>query len=290
MNIILGLVMFGVALDLRRDDFVQLLRSPRAAAVGLLCQFLLLPAIAWSFSRFASPSPSFALGLILVAACPGGNVSNAFTHLAGGRTTTSVGMTAVSTLVCLVSLPLNMAFWGSLSDDTAALLRAVAPDPLDMLSSVAVLLAIPIALGTSFARWLPSVAARLRRPFKWFSILAFGAFIVIAFAKNLDVFSTYAAVTFPPVIALNAIALTLGYGGAWVAGLDEADRRAVSIEVGIQNAGLGLVLVFAVFDGLGGMALAAAGWGLWHLVSGLGLALWWGRTAERAVGLGHPSG
>lgn len=277
MNVILGTVMFGVALDLKLSDLRDVLRSPKAPLVGLASQVLVLPLLAWALGRVVAPTPSFGLGLILVASCPGGNVSNAFTHLARGDVATSVGMTAVSTLATLFTLPANVAFWGSRSADTAALLQEISPDPVELLRAVGLLVVLPAILGTATARWAPAVAARLRKPFRVGAILAFVAFVGLAFWKNREPFVALGAVAFPPVILLNSVALALGYGAAWAAGLPEAARRAVSIEVGIQNAGFGLVLVFTVFDGLGGMALVCAAWGLWHLVSGLGLALIWGQ-------------
>jgi BASS family bile acid:Na+ symporter len=279
--------MFGVALDLKLSDFKQLLRQPKPPGIGLLAQFLLLPALTWALSRaligIGLITPSMALGMILVAACPGGNVSNFITHLAGGRTTTSIGMTAVSTAASVVMTPVNIGLWGSISPDTSAILTEVALDPLDMLRAVMLMLGIPIVVGVGLATRFPGLAKKLHPPFKWLSVLFFVSFIVLAVKANIDVFVPYLPKVFIPVLIMNALALSLGFWVAKLAGLDERDQRAVSIEVGIQNSGLGLVLIFAFFAGLGGMALIAAWWGIWHIIAGLSLAFWWTRK-DRAAG------
>lgn len=268
LQIALGFVMFGVALELKPADLAQLTRDPRAPLVGLLCQFILLPALAAGLALSIASSPSMALGMMLVAACPGGNVSNFLTQLAGGRLSVSVGMTALSTLLAVITTPLNISFWGTRSDYTAPLVRAVALDPVDMLQSVAVLLLAPVALGMTVAHLAPGPTQRLSGAMKVLSSIFFTVVVAIAVANNLDIFAEGIRWVFLPVAALHAVAFTLGYGASWLTGLDEGSRRAVAFEVGIQNSGLGLVLVFSFFDGLGGMAVVAAWWGIWHILAG----------------------
>ena len=283
LNVILGLVMFGVALDLRVSDFHTLLRSPRAPLTGLVCQFLILPALTFGLVWLVAPTPSIALGMILVAACPGGNVSNFITHLAKGNTSVSVGMTAVSTTAAIVTTPLNLAFWGSLYPGTQDLLEeGVRLDPLNMFVTVGALLGIPIVLGMLTAAYLPRVAAVLRTPFKVLSILFFVVFVVGAFGKNFDHFVSWVGIVFVPVLVMNAVALGLGWTAGRLVRVPPADRRAMAIEVGIQNSGLGLILCFNHFDGLGGMAVTAAWWGIWHLIAGLSLAAVWSRIRPAA--------
>lgn len=278
LDLILGLVMYGVALDLRLAHFTALVRRPCPPLVGLVAQLALLPAATFVLTLVLVPGrPSLALGMLLVSACPGGNVSNFLTHLAGGRTSVSIGMTAVTTAACVVLLPLQLTFWGGLRDDTAALLSSVALDPLELLGTIAALLVLPTVLGMATAARLPRVATALRRPWRVGSILSFLAFVAVAFHANYDAFARFVGVVFAPVAIMNAFALALGWGTAWLAGLRVADRRAVTFEVGIQNSGLALVLVFAFFEGLGGMAVIAAWWGLWHLVTGFALAATWAR-------------
>ena len=277
LNLIIGLIMFGVALDLRWQDFARIVRSPKGPLIGLVAQFVLLPAFTFVLVLILRPTPSIGLGMILIAACPGGNVSNFLTYLAKGNTAMSVTMTAISTVVAVVLTPLNLGFWGSLNPETAAILTAIQMDPTDIFETILLILGIPTALGMSCAFLLPTVARRLHQPFKIFSIVAFLTFLGIAFSQNLDVFVNYVGWVAFAVFLHNGLALSIGYSAAWLCGLPEADRRAISIEVGIQNSALGLALVFRYFDGLGGMALVAGWWGIWHIVSGLTVASIWAR-------------
>ena len=277
LNLIIGLIMFGVALDLRWQDFARIVRSPKGPLIGLVAQFVLLPAFTFVLVLILRPTPSIGLGMILIAACPGGNVSNFLTYLAKGNTAMSVTMTAISTVVAVVLTPLNLGFWGSLNPETAAILTAIQMDATDIFETILLILGIPTALGMSCAFLLPTVARRLHQPFKIFSIVAFLTFLGIAFSQNLDVFVNYVGWVAFAIFLHNGLALSIGYSAAWLCGLPEADRRAISIEVGIQNSALGLALVFRYFDGLGGMALVAGWWGIWHIISGLTVASIWAR-------------
>lgn len=285
LNVILGLVMFGVALDLHIRDFKRLFLAPKGPLIGLTAQFLLLPMFTYLLIRIIEPMPSLALGMILVAACPGGNVSNFITHLAGGNTALSVTMTAISTTLALVMTPFNLTFWGSLYPPTAELLTQVQLDPVQVFFTIVMILGIPLAAGMSLRHYAPKIAARLRRPFKIASIGVFVLFIAIAFMMNFDNFQTFIVHVFYIVFLHNATALLLGFWSSRLLGMPHRDARAVSIEVGIQNSGLGLVLIFDFFHGLGGMALVAAWWGIWHLVAGLSLATYWSRKPAAAPAL-----
>lgn len=280
LNAILGTLMFGVALDIKVADFRRIARDPRGALVGIVGQFVLLPAATWALTLLLEPPPSVALGMILVASCPGGNVSNVMTYLAGGNAALSVGMTAISTSLAVVMTPLNLTLWGSLNPHTAALLHAVSMSPLSIFGTVLVILGLPLALGMFVGNRWPASAAKVRRPLRVVGGLIFLAFIVIGVSKNARFFGPDLLPAFAPIAAIvalhNASALTLGYLSARAIRLPAWDARAVAIEVGIQNSGLGLVLVFNFFAGLGGMAMVAAWWGVWHIVAGLTLALFWG--------------
>ena len=277
LNGILGLVMFGVALDLKLEDFRRVASSGRPALLGLGTQLLLLPAITFLLVSWIEPAPSMALGAFLVAACPGGTVSNFLAHLARGNTALSVTMSAVSTMAAALTTPFNLALWGSLYPPTRNLLREVNLDPMDIALTVALILGLPILLGMGVAHRQPGLAARLRRPLRALSLVVFAAFVLGALAANFDHFLTHIGMVAGLVLVHNSLALGCGYGVARVFGLAEADRRALAIEVGIQNSGLGLLLIFTFFEGLGGMALVAAWWGVWHLISGLSLATYWSR-------------
>ncbi|MBZ0129036.1 MAG: bile acid:sodium symporter family protein [Rhodobacteraceae bacterium] len=272
LNAILAIVMFSIALDLRPADFRRLVQAPKALVTGLVSQFIVLPVLTFLLILATTPRPSIALGLMLVAACPGGNISNFITHRAGGNSALSVSMTAFATIAAILLTPLNIAFWGNLYGPTRAILRATSIDPLQVAITVALMLVLPLFLGLMLNARRPEMAARIRRPMQNLSMLIFVAFIVLALAANWSFFLDYVHIVAVLVILHNALALGGGYLAATLAGLSQFDRRAVTIETGIQNSGLGLVLIFGFFGGLGGMAVVAAFWGIWHAISGIALA------------------
>lgn len=277
LNFILAIIMFGVALDLRLDDFRRVLRQPRAPLIGLCCQFLLMPALASLLLLWLQPAPSIALGILLVAACPGGNVSNFFTSLGRGNAALSVSMSAISTLLSILMTPLNLMFWGRLNPATRELLQQIDITPGQIFLTVLTILIIPTFTGMLLAQQRPAWAARLRLPLRRLSIGFMLCFIGGALAANFDNFLQYIGNAFWLVLGVNASALLLGYAAARLARLPVRDARAVAFETGIQNSSFGLLLIYNFFNGLGGMALIAAWWGVWHLISGLGLALFWSR-------------
>lgn len=283
LNVILGLIMFGVALDITTGELRSLRNAPVAVTVGLVAQFLMLPALTFGLTQVLDPAPSIALGMILVGASPGGNMSNFITHVAKGNTLLSVGMTGASTVLAVVLTPLNFAFWGSLDEDTDALMRSVSLDPLELIGTVALLLGVPVALGMLLRAKKPDLAKRLHRPMRIASLVFFGIFLLVAFLSNVQNFVDYIGFVALAVLLHNGFALATGYAAAAALRLPERDRRAISIEVGIQNSALSLALIFGFFDGLGGMALVAAWWGIWHIVSGFTMAAFWSRrpTGER---------
>lgn len=275
LNGILGLIIFGVALDLTPRDFIKIFRAPKGPVVGLITQFLILPAFTFLLTLILRPAPSIALGMILIASCPSGNLSNFLSHLAKGNAALSVTMTAVSTVVAVVMTPFNISFWGNLNPHTRPILQDVQLDFWTLFFTVLTILFVPMALGMATRRFFPGIADRLHTPFKYGSVLFFILFLIIAFRNNFDIFIATIPYVMLAVILHNATALSLGYGFARLCKLEQRDRRAVCIEVGIQNSALGLVLIFGFFDGLGGMAITAGLWGIWHVIVGLPLAYYW---------------
>jgi BASS family bile acid:Na+ symporter len=269
INAAIGLMMLGVALELKLDDFKRILIAPKAPFIGLVAQFVLLPVFTFLLTLIIKPPPSIALGMILVASCPGGNLSNIITYLARGNCAISVSMTAVSTLAAIIMTPLNLALWGSLNPHTAGILRKVSLSPLDVFVTVFIILGIPLCVGLLIARSFPALVTKVRRPFKIFSLIFFIGIVAAALGANWQNFINYIGLVFIAVLIHNALALNLGFWAGRISRLTEQDTRAVSIEVGIQNSGLGLVLVFNFFNGLGGMAILVAWWGIWHIIAGL---------------------
>jgi BASS family bile acid:Na+ symporter len=215
------------------------------------------------------PPPSIALGMILVAACPGGNLSNIITYLAHGNCAVSVSMTAVSTAAAIFMTPLNLTIWGSLNPQTAKILREVSLSPFDVFINIFIILGIPLIVGLSLSHYFPSLVEKVRKPFKIFSLIFFLGIVAAALIANWQHFINYVGLVFLGVLVHNALALNLGFWSGRLVRLSEPDTRAVSIEVGIQNSGLGLILVFNFFEGLGGMAIITAWWGIWHIIAGL---------------------
>ena len=284
LNVVLGFVMFGVSLELKADDFREALRTPRALVIGLAAHHLVFPALTYLLVLLLAPRPSIALGMILVSSCPAGNISNFLTHFARGNTALSVAISTLSTLAAIVMTPVNIALWGGLYEPAQPLLRQVAVNPLEMFLHVFLLLGLPLALGLAVSRRWPRFTARAQRPMKVFSLIFFLLFVLAALAANWNYFLVYVGMVVAVVFVHNASALLTGYALAFAASLPERDRRAVSIECGIQNSGLGLILIFNFFDGLGGMAVVAAWWGIWHIVAGLSLATFWSRRPPRLAG------
>lgn len=272
LNAVLAIVMFSIALELRPADFKRILQTPKALVTGLVSQFLLLPALTLLLVMATAPRPSIALGMILVAACPGGNISNFITHRAGGNAALSVSMTAFSTVSAIVMTPLNIAFWGSLYTPTRAILRETSIDPMSVAITVGLMLVLPLCVGMAVNVRRPDLSARLRRPMQYVSMGIFIAFVTLSLAANWALFLQYAGVVAALVLVHNGLALATGFSVASVVGLSSYDRRAITIETGIQNSGLGLILIFGFFNGLGGMAVVAAFWGIWHILSGIALA------------------
>ena len=284
INIAIGLMMFGVALDLKLEDFKRIIVSPKAPGIGLVAQFMLLPALTFLLTLILRPQPSIALGMILVAACPGGNLSNIITYLAKGNCAVSISMTAVSTAAAVVMTPLNLALWGGLNPDTAEILRKVSLSPVDVFTTIFLILGIPLILGLTLSRIFPALADKVRKPFKIFSLVFFMVIVCGALAANWSIFLKVVGLVMLIVLLHNALALNLGYWSGRLCRLDERDSRAVCIEVGIQNSALGLVLVFNFFEGLGGMAILVAWWGIWHIIAGLITAFIFTRFALPAEG------
>jgi len=281
LNVVLGLVMFGVALELKVEDFRNALKVPKGIALGLVGHHILFPAMTWCLVWILKPAPSIALGMILVSSCPAGHISNFLTHYARGNAALSVSVSALSSLAALVMTPLNFTFWGNLSPVTRGLMREIAVSPEQMLQVIVLLLGVPLGLGLWMSHRHPRFAAKAQKPMKIFSLLVLAGFIVGTLGANFRYFVEYIHFVFFVVLVHNCLALGSGYLFSAMLGLRERDRRAVTFEMGIQNSGLGLILIFDFFNGLGGMAVVTAWWGVWHIVAGMTVASFWRRRDPR---------
>ena len=277
LNICLAFIMFGVAIELKVDDFKLLIKYPKAIFTGLISQFLILPAITFAFIWVIKPSAGIALGMMLVAACPGGNVSNFFSILSKGNVALSVSITAIASSMAVFLTPLNFTFWASQYQPTQELLHHVNLDVYGIIITIILVLLIPLAIGMLVNHRNPKFTEKYSSLIRKISILIFSAFVIIGLASNFDYFLNYIHIIIFIVLIHNALAFLVGYTTGAVTGLCEKDRRSIAIETGIQNSGLALVLIFDFFDGLGSMAIIAAWWGIWHLIAGFAISWYWSR-------------
>lgn len=283
LNICLAFLMFGVALDIKVSDFKYILRHPKVAVIGLTSQLLLLPILTILLAWLFNPPASIALGMVLIASCPGGNVSNFMVHLAKANAALSVMLTSISTISAVVLTPIAFSFWSTFIPDTAALRESISVDPIDMTLTIIQLIFVPLLIGMYINHRFNDFACKIKKPVKIFSILIFMSFVVFAMIGNYQNIIEHVGKVFWIVLVHNSIGFLLGFSWAKLFGLQDNDARAISIETGIQNSGLGLILIFNFFDGIGGMAMITAWWGIWHLISGFCLATWWSRKQEKKV-------
>jgi bile acid:Na+ symporter, BASS family len=279
LNAIIALMIFGVSLDLRADDFRRVVTHPRAPLAGLFAQAVVVPALTCLLSWVFRVDPALSLGMILVAACPSGALSNVLAWRARGNVALSVSMTAVSSLAAPVLTPLNFALYGWLNPRTRPLLTEIAIPAGGILLQVALVLALPMLVGMVVGHRWPRFVRASERPLRVASLLILVGFIAVAFAANRGLFLARFGEFFWLVVAQNAMALGVGAAIATLLALPDADRRALTLEVGIHNSGLGLVILFTFLPTAGALMLITAFWGVWHLVSGLALSGWWGRRA-----------
>ena len=289
INIILSFIMFGVALGIKPAEFKTLIKQPKSLILGLISQVIALPLVTFiviiALNNYITPT--VAMGMILVASCPGGNISNFMSSLSKANTELSVGLTATTTLLATITTPFNFAFWGGLyvnfiSKHAKHMLQPLEIDNGQMFETVFILLGIPLVIGIFFSHYFPKITEKLKKPIQILSIVFFIAMVVMAFANNFDLFLKYIFFIFIIVLVHNLLALATGFSIASIFKLPNADRRTLTIETGIQNSGLGLVLLFnpKIFPpelALGGMLFITAWWGIWHIISGLSLSLYWNK-------------
>jgi len=288
LNIALAFIMFGVALDIKAEHFRDILNNPKSFIMGFISQTFLLPAFTFLLVLLLNPTPTVALGMILVAACPGGNISNFISSMARGNVALSVSLTAASTSAAIFFTPFNFALWGNLyinfynTHGAEALLRPLEIDKYQMFQTVFILLGIPVIIGLFVANKFPKLTAKIKKPFNRGSLLFFILMVIAMLSANFSQFTSYVHLVFFIVLLHNGLALSTGYFFSKLMKLPNNDQRTIAIETGIQNSGLALALMFnpKIFPPemeLGGMAIIAAWWGIWHIISGLTIAYFWSR-------------
>ncbi|TGM55664.1 bile acid:sodium symporter family protein [Leptospira biflexa] len=278
LGLVLALMIFGVALELRFIAFKAVLQRPVAAMSGLIGQVIILPWMTLLITLVLDLPAGIELGMLLVAASPGGNLSNIITHLGKGNTALSVSMTAVSSLFAIITLPLNFTLTANLNPVTHAMISGSGElriDSLMIIKSMIVLLLVPLLLGMILGNFFTKFAHKITPFFKRISSFAFLVFLIVAVGGNWKIFLENLGFVFIIVVFHNLIALIIGNLIARLFRQNESNKRAITIEVGMQNSGLALGLILTQFQAEPNMALVAAFWGIWHIISGLILVMYW---------------
>lgn len=271
LNLSIAIIMFGVALNIDKKKFIEIAKNPKGVIGGVISQFLLLPAFTFLLVYLMKPLPELALGMILVAACPGGNVSNFYSSVSKGNIALSISLTAIATVGAVFMTPINFTFWSELYLNENQGLQ-ISLDFWSMFKTVSLILGIPLILGLWVSSNFKTLTSKIVKPIRIFSFFILIAIILLAFLKNVEVFKEYYHYIIYIVFIHNALAFLIGFMVGKTMKLPLQDSKTISIETGIQNSGLALVIIFGMFNGNGGMALVAAWWGIWHIISGFVMA------------------
>ena len=264
INYLLGVVMFGMGLTLNLQDFKIVFSRPKDVIIGCLAQFTIMPLLAWILARLFSLDEALALGVVLVGCCPGGTASNVITYLAKGDLALSVGMTGVSTLFAPFLTPLlTWALAG----------KSVNVDVVGMLLSILWVVILPIVVGLIVKGLWPNFTKKATDYLPAFSSIAIAMIVAIIISANANKLLAGGSIIVLVVILHNLCGLSLGYLIGRLLGLSEAKKRAISIEVGMQNAGLGTNLAMTFFVATNPMAVVPCAISCaWHSISGTILA------------------
>jgi BASS family bile acid:Na+ symporter len=279
LNIAIGLIMVGVALGIKLTNFKKVFQNPKSFILGVLSQFVALPLVTFLLVITLPIPASVALGMILVAACPGGNISNFMSSYSKSNVELSVSLTMFSTLAAWIITPLNFAFYGNwflhISERRHTFLVPIEIDFMQMLQTITLILVIPLIAGLLIQYFFSNFADKAGPYVRRISMMVFVTIVSIAIYRNAGQIVAYLHIVFLLVL-LHSI---LGYGSGYLIGrsfkLSQIDTRTITLETGIQNAGLAMALVFnpKLFGGDGGMAAVTSWWGVWSILSGLIVAI-----------------
>ncbi|MBK6995483.1 MAG: bile acid:sodium symporter family protein [Lewinellaceae bacterium] len=278
LNMAMAFLMFSVALDVKFSDFRKVVDFPQSVGVGLLAQYLVFPLLTLGIIAVFQPPVSVAMGMVLVSMCPSGNMTNFLVHFAKANVPLSVTLNAIIILTATFITPAGFLFWSKFIPDSEALRQSFEIKFLDMALIIIELIVVPLLLGIWLHERKPEFVAGIRVWVQRISLLIFFSILVLALLGNSDNLVQYLGFIFLIVAVHNAVALSNGYLLGKLFRLPKLDRRTLAFEGGVHNTALGLLLIFKFFGGLGGMALIAAWWGIWDLVTGMGLAWWWRRN------------
>ena len=275
LSMVLATMVFSVALELRIEDFQRVAQTPKAVICGLIPQFMLLPVGTWLATLWLDLPPNIEAAMILVAACPGGSLSNVVTHMGRGNTALSVSISAVASIIALFATPFNFSWMIASNPETASWLKELSIDSSGISIRLFLPLGLPLSLGLLASHQLPQLTERIRKPLGNFSLIALLLFIVAGLIKERQLLTLGLLPTLLLVVMHNASGLFFGWITSIVMGVSERARRAVMIEGGMQNSGLALGIIAVQFNSDLGMVTLASLWGIWHIVSGMSLAYFW---------------
>lgn len=264
ISLLLGIIMFGMGLTLKAKDFAIVFKKPIPVIIGILAQYIIMPVVAFALAKLLNLSPELAAGLVLVGACPGGTASNVMVYLAKGDVPLSVAMTSCSTLLAPILTPLVLLLFAG---------EWIPVDAGSMFLSIVQVIIIPIVLGILINYFLPKAVEKSTEALPLVSVVAIVAIVAAVVSGNRDTIATTGALLFVAVMLHNVFGLLFGYLVGALTGLDVTQRRAISIEVGMQNSGLGASLATTYFSPA--TALPSAVFSVWHNISGPLLATIW---------------
>ncbi|PYZ95614.1 sodium transporter [Alteribacter lacisalsi] len=266
ITILLGVVMFGMGLTLKPVDFKLVVKKPVPVIFGVAVQYVVMPLLALAIAFILNLPPELAAGLVLLGSVPGGTASNVMVYLAKGNLALSVAMTSFSTMLAPILTPLILL----------ALAGQWLPvDPMAMFVSIVQVIIIPIALGILIRRLFPAAVNKSASVIPLISVIAIIIIVSAVVSGNVESIAASGLLIFTAVLLHNLGGLFFGYLAAFLMRLDESKRRAISIEVGMQNSGLGVALATAHFGPLAALPNVIAA--VWHNISGPILATIWSK-------------
>jgi BASS family bile acid:Na+ symporter len=262
-------MMFAVALSLKLEHFRFFKENPKVYFTGVISQIIFLPALTVILCYLTNPHPSVALGMILISCCPGGNVSNLLSMFGKANTALSISLTATSSLAAAFITPLSIIFWCGLYSPTQNLLSEITFDKLNFLFNTFLILALPLIIGVSLLYLFPKFAKKIYNSVSLISAICLLLIIVFAFIEYFEVFLQIGISIIVLIIVHNTLAFLLGYISGLTINASKASARSLTFEIGIQNSGLGIVILLTQLDGIGGAGIVAGLWGIWHIIAGL---------------------
>ena len=275
LNAAMAFLMFSVALDIRLEDFRRVVQFPRSIGVGILAQYLIFPLLTLAIIAVFNPPASVGLGMVLVSMCPSGNMTNFLSHFAKANVALSVTLNAIIILSASFLTPAGFLFWSAFVPDSEAVRQTFEISFSQMVIIIIELIVAPLLIGMWLNEKKPEFVAKIRPWAQRISLLVFFSILVLALLGNRDNIVNFLGFVFVLVAVHNGVALAHGYALGRLFRLPELDCRTLAFETGIHNTALGLLLIFKFFGGLGGMALIAAWYGIWDLITGMSLAWYW---------------